>query len=334
MAQSLRRRLAIGSIFWTIGLVGLTNLFSLHLISRRLPGGVQHFILMSSLAAGLLVAALIEIRSIVALFKRLHTRLNDVRAGRSERIEGVYPAELEGVVGELNGLLDHQADQVRRALAKAGDLAHGLKTPLAVLGQEAERLQKAGHADAAAIVNQQVDRMRRQIEYHLAHARAAASGNTLGLTAQLLPLAAGLERTLSQLYLDKAVTISVAVSPEHWVRAQGVDVEEMLGNLLDNGCKWGRHVRLESVAAGAAIEIRVEDDGPGIPAEMRQRVLQRGVRVDETAPGSGFGLAIVRDLAEVYGGSIALETSALGGTRATLVLPSSAARADTGRDRL
>jgi signal transduction histidine kinase len=226
------------------------------------------------------------------------------------------------MVNDLNALLDHREERVRRAMAKAGDLAHGLKTPLAVLWQEADAIANAGHDDLAATIRQQVERMRRQMDYHLAHARAAASGATPGAHCSVKASVDGLARTLKRLHADRGVEIQVDVAPEHSVRAEREDLDEMLGNLLDNACKWGRsRVMVESAQRGSEVVITVDDDGPGIAPSMRDAVLQRGVRADEAMPGSGLGLAIVRDLAELYGGSITLASSPAGGLRAQLVLP-------------
>ncbi len=321
--KSLRARLLAGSVLWTIGLIVVTNALTLSLIFHRFAGPVVHIGAMSMLAAGLLIAGLSQLRSVLAPFRQLQSRLAAVRDGSSPRVEGDFPTEVAPVITDLNALLDHRAQLVQRAIAKAGDLAHGLKTPLAVLGQESERLSAAGQHEAAAIVAQQVERMRRQIDYHLAQARATASGATLGATCPVAASAEGLARTLTRLYIEKKVAIDLAVSPSLCVRVQREDLDEMLGNLLDNACKWARsRIRLESVEKEGRVTVVVDDDGPGIPADLREKVLKRGVRADEAAPGSGLGLAIVRDLAELHGGSIALETGSLGGLRARLTLPS------------
>ena len=168
--------------------------------------------------------------------------------------------------------------------------------------------------------------MRRQVESHLAHARAAASGATPGARCQVAESAEGLARTMLRLHADRGLAIDVRVPAEHAVRCQREDLDEMLGNLLDNACKWGRsRVTIASTAEPQSIVITVDDDGPGLDPSMRDAVLQRGVRADEAAPGSGFGLAIVRDLAELYGGAIALSRSPDGGVRAQLTLPAASA---------
>jgi signal transduction histidine kinase len=219
-------------------------------------------------------------------------------------------------------LLEQREQAVRRAVAKAGDLAHGLKTPLALLALEAERAATAGQAEVAAALREQVGRMQRQIDYHLAHARAAASGSVPGARASVVESAEGLSRTLPRLYADRRLAIDVRAHPAHIVRVQREDLDEMLGNLLDNACKWARsRVVIESAVVNGTVRIMVDDDGPGLAVELRERVLERGVRADEKAAGSGLGLAIVRDLAEMYQGSIELSESSLGGLRAALTLP-------------
>jgi len=258
---------------------------------------------------------------------RLRNRLAAVHKGLDARVGGAYPAEVQPVVDELNALLDERERRVARAVAKAGDLAHGLKTPLAVLAHEAHQAQAAGHEQLAAEIDQQIAHMRRQIDYHLAHARAAASGATPGARCAVRDSADGLSRTLLRLHAERGLAIDVRVAPEHIVRCERQDLDEMLGNLVDNACKWARG-RVVIAAAGstspagsAAILITVDDDGPGLPPAMREAVLQRGVRADEAAPGSGIGLAIVRELAELHGGLVVLDASPAGGLRASLRLP-------------
>ena len=328
MSQSLRRQIVLGAIMWSAGLFvvaggGIVALFNHH---QRYASAV-HVVLSHApfvvIVSGVcLFVGLWYVRRGLDPVARLRTRLAAVHAGRDARVSGEYPAEIQPLVDDLNALLAHQEDTVRRAVAKAGDLAHGLKTPLALLGSEADRAAAAGHEELAAAIGQQVDRMRRQIDHHLAHARAVASGATPGVRTVVLESAEGLARALTRLYAARNVRIDVAVSPEHAVRATREDLDEMIGNLVDNACKWTRtRVSISATAVDGAIHIAVEDDGPGIPEALRQTVLQRGVRADEVAPGSGFGLAIVRDLADVYGGRITLSTSPLGGLRARLQLP-------------
>jgi signal transduction histidine kinase len=207
-------------------------------------------------------------------------------------------------------------------VAKAGDLAHGLKTPLAVLAHDAQQVRAAGHGDLAADIAQQIERMRRQIDYHLAHARSAAASASRAARTSIAASAEALVRTLHRLHAERGVRIETEVALNHQFRGESADLDEMLGNLLDNACKWARRrVRLTSEVSGETLILTVDDDGPGIDASKRDLVLQRGVRLDEAPHGSGLGLAIVRELAETYGGSIKLEKSPLDGLRASLTLP-------------
>jgi signal transduction histidine kinase len=226
-------------------------------------------------------------------------------------------------VNDLNALLEDRERAVARALTTAGDLAHGLKTPLAVLAQEAEGADAAGHHDLAMTLGQMVERMQRQVDYHLARARATASARGApGLRCAVLPSVEGLVRTMRRLHAGRELRIDADVSPAHEIRGRREDLDEMLGNLLDNACKWARsRIAISSANHDDDLLISVDDDGPGLDPSLRAQVLQRGVRADQQVRGSGLGLAIVSDLAELYGGSVALETSPLGGTRARLRLP-------------
>ena len=326
---SLRTRILSGAVLWTLGLFVLAMIVSTAVMLRFRTSAIfvhgiagAHGVALLGVVGLCMVAGFVLVRRALSPLSRLRVGLAAVRSGRERQVAGTYPAEVQPLVDDLNQLLDHQDKAVRRALAKAGDLAHGLKTPLAVLAHEADRARAAGHTDLAATLGAQVDGMRRQIEYHLAHARAAASGAMPGARACVREAAMGLARTLERLHADRGITIHVDVDPGHAVRVQREDLDEMLGNLLDNACKWTRtRVTVASRVAGADVEVIVEDDGAGVAPSMLDRVLQRGVRADEVAPGSGFGLAIVRDLAELYGGSIALENRSTGGLQARLTLP-------------
>ena len=185
----------------------------------------------------------------------------------------MFPREVQPLVDDLNTLLDHRAETVRRAQARAGDLAHGLKTPLAVVAREAER--GADEPARPEVLRQQVDRMRRQIDYHLAHTRAAASGAMLGASASVAASAAALARTLLQLHVDRGLSITADVADGDLVRVQREDLDEMLGNLLDNACTWGRSaVRVSSAVRDGQVHVLVDDDGPGVPPALRHAVLQ------------------------------------------------------------
>ena len=325
---SLRSRLVIGSVLWAIVLVVVVHYVSpwlFHRFSRTM--GAVHYALLGFLLLGLLVAGLWQVRGGLGPLNRLRSRLAAMRDGRARRLEGDYPAEVQPLVDDMNALLDDRERRVRRAQARAGDLAHGLKTPLAVLAHEAERAAAAGQAETAAVLGEQVERMRRQIESHLAQARAAASGVASDERTVVADAARALARTLLRLHADRGIAIDVNVAAGHAVRVAQVDFEEMLGNLLDNACKWARtRVVIEAARSGGSVVITVDDDGTGLAPELRDAMLERGARADQAEPGSGLGLAIVRDLAELYGGSIMLGASPTGGLRAQLALPASGTR--------
>jgi len=326
---SLRARVMAGAALWTFGLLAVACVIGVTLL---LAHPIQHAVILRTLilhpgvvlvvAVASMSVGLWQVKRGLSALDDLRAQLSAVRDGRERRVTGAHPAEVEPLVADLNALLEHREQTVRRAVAKAGDLAHGLKTPLAILAQEASRADAAGQRDLAASIEQQVDRMRRQVDYHLAQARAAASGAAPGARCAIAASADPLARTLLRLHAGRGITIDAGVAADHTFRGQREDLDEMLGNLVDNACKWARtRVAIASHARDGLVTITVDDDGPGLEVSMRERVLQRGVRADEAAPGSGLGLAIVRDIAEVYGGSIALDASPLGGLRATLTLP-------------
>jgi signal transduction histidine kinase len=245
-----------------------------------------------------------------------------VQRGEAPRVNGTYPAEVQPLVDDLNRLLADRDARLAGAIAAAGDLAHELKTPLAVLARDAERPHAAGAEARASERAEQIDRMRRVIDYHLAGARASAAAHLPGVRCDLASAVDGLLRTVARLYSGRGLHFEAAVPSTHAVRCQRDDVEEMLGNLLDNACKWSRtRVQVASRLVDAQCVVTVDDDGAGLDPSLAQAVLERGVRADQRVPGTGLGLAIVRQLADVYGGAIVLVPSPLGGVRAQLSLP-------------
>ena len=325
--HSFRWRILLGAFLWTLGLVPLGHLIFSTVHRQTHPASrivILHVDPVTTLTFAFLCmwGGIWQVRAGLSPFGRLRTQLSSVRDGSVRRVEGAYPIEVQPLVNDLNSLLEHRERTVRRALAKAGDLAHGLKTPLAVLAQEADRADAAGQHEMADTISLQVERMRRQIDFHLAHVRAAGSSDVPGARCPVLPSVEGLARTLLRIYAARRLAIQVDVPPEHFIRGQQEDLEEMLGNLLDNACKWAKsRVKIQSVQEGGAVVMIVDDDGPGLAASMRCVVLQRGVRADEAVPGSGLGLAIVGDLVELYQGTFSLEDSPMGGLRARLRLP-------------
>ena len=270
----------------------------------------------------LMTGGIVGVRQSLLPFRRLRARLSAVRAGEDRRVEGQYPSEVQPLIDELNALLEDRETAVQRAVSTAGDLAHGLKTPLALLAHVADQAGAAGDPELAESISQQVNRMSRQVNYHLARARAAASGAAGAPPCPVAACADALVRTVLTLYAGRGLEISSGVAPELRARVQREDLDEILGNLLDNACKWARsRIVLDASRSGAMLLLTLDDDGPGLTPAQRNVVLERGVRLDEASPGSGLGLAIVRDLVELYGGSISLAASPLGGLRVEVSLP-------------
>jgi len=324
--RSLRSRLLLGAVLWTLGLVAFSPLVIEYSDKFRhmLYAVHAHGAIAVATAIGCMVVGFLIMRRALVPLDNLRRRLADVQRGRDGRLHGSYPAEVQPLVDDLNALLTQSEQAIARATATAGDLAHGLKTPLAVLSNEAERLEAGGDPVLAATIAQQVALMRRQVDYHLAHARAAASGAALHTRCPVAASVEGLTRTMLRLHAQRGLAIDARIDPAHAFRGRREDLDELLGNLLDNACKWAAHrVSIESAIEGDRLIVTIDDDGRGLDRSLRDAVLQRGVRADEAAPGSGLGLAIVRELAGVYGGSIALSAAPAGGLRARLELPGS-----------
>lgn len=281
-------------------------------------------------ALALMAAAWLQVRLGLAPLDRLRAELARVRSGRSALLDGRHPAELQPLVDDLNGLLADNAALVEDARRQSGNLAHALKTPLAVLDNAAAGWQ----GEEGTLWREQLAAMRRQVDLHLARARAAAGLRTRaggGPATALAPLLEGLLRALERLHAGRDLRLRIGVLPPGArLRADAHELQEMLGNLLDNACQWAAgtvEVSASELPEGR-LALRVDDDGPGIPAELRAEVLQRGRRLDERRPGHGLGLAIADELARLHGGSLRLADAPLGGLRAELVLP----RADAAPD--
>ncbi len=273
---------------------------------------------MAALGLGLVLAVAVQVRVGLRPLRRIRTALKDIRAGRSQRMHGDWPDEVRPLVRELDALLEHDAAVLERARTHVGNLAHALKTPLAVLGNEAARKE----APDALAIGRQVSTMRRWIDHYLARARAAATGSVLGARTPVAPVIEDLRRTLERIHVDRNLTIAAAPANGIVFRGERQDLEEMMGNLMDNACKWARRlVRVTAQVAGDQVTFAIDDDGPGMPEHLHGDAVGRGRRLDESSPGSGLGLAIVSDIAGLYGGALRLAKSPLGGLRATLTLP-------------
>jgi len=275
------------------------------------------------LGVGLISAILVQVKIGLAPLRQVSEALTRIRDGKARRLDGRFPTEIAPLAGELNSLIQHSEEVVGRARTHVSNLAHFLKTPLSVLAAEADAHEKdPGAAALAEMVKRQVFAMRRQVDHYLSRARAAGSLDVLGNRTQVAGVLDDLSRVIARIHAARGITVDASCSDEIFFRGERQDLEEMLGNLIDNACKWARSaVRVRCECDGGRMVVTVEDDGPGLSAEQRSQVGERGERLDESVPGSGLGLAIVRDISKLYGGFFVLDQSSMGGLLARLELP-------------
>jgi signal transduction histidine kinase len=257
--------------------------------------------------------------------RELREGVASIRRGEAEHISGDFPQDISPLAAEVNLLLDANREVVDRARTQVGNLAHALKTPLSVILNEAD----AGSPTLAEKVKEQAEVMRRQVTFYLDRARAAARAGSIGSATEVKPVIEGLVRTFDKVYRERALTFAVVALDGLRFRGEAQDLSDLIGNLLDNAGKWAR-TRVEISASrdlnldadGRAYFItRIDDDGPGLDPQARSAALRRGQKLDESRPGSGLGMSIIVDLAQIYGGLLLLEDSPLGGLRASLRLP-------------
>lgn len=257
--------------------------------------------------------------------RQLRQGVASIRRGQSELIEGDFPQDIAPLAGELNLLIAANRDVVERARTQVGNLAHALKTPLSVIMNEAA----VDPGPLASKVEEQALIMRDQVAYYLDRARAAVRAGTLSGATEVAPVIQALVRTFEKIYSARAIGFTAATPPAIRFLGERQDLEEMIGNLVDNAGKWAASEVAISVALEAPqdaserlfFRVTIDDDGPGLAAELREAAIRRGGRIDESKPGSGLGLSIVVDLAALYGGGLALDSSPKGGLRAELRLP-------------
>jgi signal transduction histidine kinase len=281
----------------------------------------------AALSIVLVLTTIFQVRFGLAPLKRISDSIADIRSGRAERLEGEFPVEIAPLARETNALIDANREIVERARTHVGNLAHAIKTPLSVIVNEAA----AHSADPFATkVLEQADVMRDQVAHHLERARIAARLTVIATITDVLPVIEALRRTMEKIHRDRDIAIEVAGDEKAKFRGERQDLEEMVGNLVDNACKWAASRVLIGVSvvepsaehgAGHMLRIVVDDDGRGLSAEERAQVSRRGQRLDESKPGSGLGLSIVVDLAALYGGALSLGPAPIGGLRAELLLP-------------
>lgn len=273
---------------------------------------------LAALFVGVLAAILIQVRFGLQPLFRIQRALSAIRSGGSRRLEGAYPSEIQPLAHELNALIDHSETLIERAQTHVGNLAHGLKTPLSVLANEARRSE----TPFGELVDRQTTLMRQQVDHHLSRARAAATSNILGARSEVAPVLTDLKRALGRIYRERDIEIEITCPDDAAFRGARHDLEEMLGNLMDNACKWTTSkVRVCCVRRDDRLLLTIEDDGEGLLESQRAEVLKRGRRLDESVPGTGLGLSIVVDLASLYGGGLELGDADLGGLEVVLRLP-------------
>lgn len=269
------------------------------------------------LAIGLIGGIVLMIRYGLRPLHTIQNNLGDVRAGRRDNLDGEYPTELTPLVTEINTLITHNRKVVERARTHVGNLAHALKTPLAVLKNEAK-----GSDKLSELVRRQTEAMNSNVTHYLKRAQAAAQAEVLGARTDVREPVEGIARMLERLHRDKGLAIDVDVEPNAIFRGERGDFDELIGNLLENAAKWCKsRINVKVTRNDDGLQVTVDDDGPGLPPEHRAKALERGKRLDESAPGTGLGLSIVTELADIYGGRLHLEDSPIGGLRARLELP-------------
>lgn len=274
--------------------------------------GVALTLLGVSLVGGLLYI----VRVGLSPLRKIGGDIADVRDGEKSRLDTNYPREVAPLGDEVNKLLEHNEKVVSRARTHVGNLAHALKTPIAVL------LNEATHDDAFSdLVRRQAETMSRNVSHYLKRAQAAARAEALGVSCSVAEVAGSLSRMLMRLYDQRGVKIHTDCQDTHF-RGEREDFEELLGNLTENACKWcHQHIWISAERRGERLYVDIEDDGPGLSEEECEEALKRGMRLDEQAPGTGLGLSIVKEIAEAYNGTLALGRSEKGGLKASLDLP-------------
>ncbi|RMB12055.1 sensor histidine kinase [Eilatimonas milleporae] len=280
------------------------------------------------------LALIIQVAYGLRPLRSIRRKLTDVRAGHAARLEGSFPEDLRPIAQEINALIDQNQRLVKRARTHVGNLAHALKTPLSVLQNETDELPET----VSRRIRHQVDTMRGQIDHHLKRARIAGGGTGPGV-----PISYRVDKLIhavSRMRGDKEIKFIRDLDAGLMFDGETADFDEIVGNLLDNAGKWAASRvaisahRLPDDGRRAMMELSVGDDGPGVPREERDRLFERGQRLDERVPGSGLGLSIVRDIVDMYGGLSRLDQSSLGGLEVVVILPLKGHDATTGLQAL
>lgn len=270
------------------------------------------------LGIGLSVAVVVQVMLALKPLKNIRSAISDIKLGKSERLPREFPSDIQPLVDELNFLLDHNETLLKRARNQLGDLAHAVKNPLTVIRNEARSLS----SKQGQLILDQSHVMANSIDHYLSRARIYGKQDAIGYRTSVKSVIDDLTFAVEHIHKDRNIKIEMHGLDEKWFRGEAQDLEEMAGNLIDNAFKWAKStVTVSCESEQNQLQLMIEDDGPGIAPEEMKTVTRRGRRLDEKTPGHGHGLGIVEDIAVLYGGSLQLGRSSMGGLNATLVLP-------------
>lgn len=290
---------------------------------------------LGAMGLGLLTAMILQVTVGLKPLGRVKRALAAIRSGKEDRLSTDYPPEMMPLVDEVNAVLDYNKDLVERARTQVGNLAHALKTPLSVMTNECG---EGDHAGLAKVVDKQTSEIRRHVEHYLSHARIMGRSNILGVQTHVRPVVEGITRTIAKIYPDKPLSFAINIDEKVYIQIDRQDLDEILGNLIDNAAIWttDRISILAKVNSAKSkdkdnskgntkpmICLEISDNGPGVSDEELKLIVKRGKRLDETKPGSGLGLSIVKDIVEMSGGQFSVSHATEGGLKVSFFLPGS-----------
>ena len=290
---------------------------------NQIAGDVEDYstelvIMFVVLGFGLLQAVVFQVILALRPLKAIKRAISDIQDGKTKRLPTDFPSDVQPLVDALNHLLDHDETLFKRARNQLGDLAHAVKNPLTVIRNEASSMP----GEQGQLILDQSHVMANSIGHYLSMARVHGQKNPFGIRTDVEATVDDLRFVVEHVYREKNLDVELSRLQDCWFRGESQDLEEMAGNLLDNACKWAeKRVEVHAEMKGDRLLLVVEDDGPGIPPEKRDEVTERGSRLDQSKPGDGQGLGIVNDVSALYGGTLTLDKSHLGGLKAVLDLP-------------